>query len=193
MLQPTCLSPRRQKGHRGRRARRTRPRGHRPANKPGFLGTRRMPTPLPQRHAAVWRCGRWGSMQQPFQPRRQALTRGGGKLKHLDVRVDTAGIVHTARHIKADIGQQIGLIDHQQRGRCKHVRVFEGFVVPLGDRHHHHLGRFAQIPQRRTHQIADVFNHQQGLWGRIVRMFVVVCVMVPSGGYRVVGVVVGVR
>jgi hypothetical protein len=52
--------------------------------------------------------------------------------------------------------QQIDLIENHQAARTKHMRIFERLVLTLGRRGDHNLGRFAEIKQRRAHEIAHV-------------------------------------
>src|SRR5271165_3044988 len=50
-----------------------------------------------------------------------------------------------AIHIKANIRQQVDLVDQHQPAGAEHVRILLRPVIALGDRQHHHLGALAEV------------------------------------------------
>jgi hypothetical protein len=104
---------------------------------------------------------------QPVVPKVHAFAGLRRHLQHADAGVDLARVGDAARHIEAQMRQQIDLVEQHQFGRLEHVRVFDRLVLSLGHRQDQHLGAFAQIEQRRADQIADVFDHQHGLGRRV--------------------------
>ncbi|CAI8740595.1 protein of unknown function [Methylocaldum szegediense] len=72
-------------------------------------------------------------------------------------------IADAALEVETQIRQQIDLVDQDQIGAMEHVRVFQRFVLALGDREHDHADRFAQIEHGRTDQIADVLDEQNAV------------------------------
>ena len=109
--------------------------------------------------------------QQPVQPRAHALTRGGRQLNDVNPGVDAAGKCLAARHVERQVRQQVHLVQNHQFGGGKHVGVFEGLVFALGDGQDGDLGPLTQVPHGGAHQVAHVFDEQEG--GRSVGVVMV--------------------
>ena len=63
--------------------------------------------------------------------------------------------------VDLEIGEQIDLGDHRQRGLEEHQRVLEWLVFTLGHRQQHDLAMLADVELGRTHQVAHVLHDQQ--------------------------------
>ena len=91
--------------------------------------------------------------------------RGDGQ--YLDAGVHRSREAQTRFKIKVYVGNKIDLVDEDEPGRGEHVRVLERLVLTLGHRDHDDFAVLTEIEERRAHQIADVFDEQQGFRLRI--------------------------
>ena len=102
----------------------------------------------------------------PVEPGIQAGARGGRNSNHGQGGIDSQGEIDGFLHVEIHVGEEVRLVDQHQTGSGKHVRILEGFIVPLGHRQHHDLGLLAQVKSSRAHQIAHVLYQQHAFNGR---------------------------
>src|SRR5579883_1772898 len=85
------------------------------------------------------------------------------QLKYREPGVDRERVGTCLVDIEAQMRQQIDLAQQNDRGGAEDMRIFQGLVLALGYREQDHLGLFAEIEQRRTDEIADVLDHEDGV------------------------------
>jgi hypothetical protein len=84
-----------------------------------------------------------------------------GKFDNFHSGMHLEGVLARFPEVERNVGEQIGLVQHQQLGFEKDGRVFEGLVFAFCNAQHHHLCRFSKIIAGRADQVADVFNQQR--------------------------------
>jgi hypothetical protein len=75
-------------------------------------------------------------------------------------------VTDQAIDVEPDVRQKVSLAEDERVARAKDVRVFQGLVHALGDRDDDDARVFAQVEERRTHEIANVLDeNERPRWG----------------------------
>ena len=108
--------------------------------------------------------------QQVVDPGGKAFAGGGGEGEEAEVGVDFEGVFADAVEGRVNVGQEVNLVDDADVTTGKHVGVFEGFVIALGDADDDHALCLAEVEHGGTHEVAHVFNEQQraGFWVEVL-------------------------
>src|SRR6476660_5730867 len=95
----------------------------------------------------------------PFIPALQSLAGCGGDLDDLDLGVNFSGIGNTAIEVEFEVWQQVYLVEQDHLRRLKHMRILQRLVLPLRHRQNRHLRSLTEIKERRTYEVANIFDH----------------------------------
>src|ERR1700691_1498291 len=107
------------------------------------------------------------SLAQVRVPRIHAVALERGELKHLQRRIHLARITDASLDVEWYVRQQVNFVEQHKLGRAKHMRILERLVLAFGNRNDHHSRVLAEIEQRRTNEVADIFDHENRSCSRV--------------------------
>lgn len=101
------------------------------------------------------------TLPQKIVPGAQPLPGFGGYFEHFGLRSNLVDIVEGLRALKIDGEGEVDLANQHHVRSFEQSRIFQRFILTLGDRKQNHAQIFAQVERRRTHQVANILNHQK--------------------------------
>jgi hypothetical protein len=104
---------------------------------------------------------------QPIEPGLKTFSCAARKRKGDQTRVEQLNAALEVLHIKINVRQEVGLVDHQGVNTAVHGWVFVGFIVAFWDRGDKNVLVGAQFKSSRADKIAHVLDQKQIVFGQV--------------------------
>lgn len=119
--------------------------------------------PEPEHHGRIpdLPLHRRNAVGQPCIPGIHPLAGPARNLKDRNPRAHPPGHLQAFLDIEIHVGEQVDLVEQHNVCRVEHIRIFEGFVLPLGNRQNHHFVMLSQIKRSGANQITHVFDEEE--------------------------------